>query len=488
MASLRRDCLKTMAEATDYGTWHEAAAQLDRWEGLEEWRQDEISPHYDFELIRARRERLRERRQQQDVKYLMHHLRQGLHWNLGNTSNPLLYGVARTGTKKLIEDYIEEVCAALNYICDNDFPTLPADVKLKFFQDTALSYGRSALMLSGGATLGLFHVGVVKALQQQDLMPLVLSGSSAGAIVAATLGTRNEQEAVGMLESDVFYNYFLKRLPAKAAWNQRALMDVNQLRRVLEKILGDVTFEDAFETSGRSINITVSPTSQNQIPRLLNHLTFPHLYVLDAVMASCALPLLFPPVQLQTKHVDGSKSVYMPSLKWVDGTLKSDLPILRLRRLHNVNHYIVSQTNPHIVPFVQHHRVLQKNVVHHGKELALNTIGRQAENLVNLMYQLTPFGIGRRRLGSLQSILEQDYRGNITVVPQFRLRDYWGIVSNPTPRMVDSLILEGERATWARIAMIRNQTRISQTLERCVTRLRTRNVVEAGRPQLRVVR
>ena len=488
MASLRRDCLRTMAGATDYRTWYEAALELDRYEGLEEWRQDEISPFYDFELIRARRERLRQRRQQQDVKYLVHHLRQGLHWNLGNISNPRLYASARTGTKKLIEDYVEEVCAALNYICENDFPTLPPETKLKFFQDTALSYGRSALMLSGGATLGLFHVGVVKALQQQDLMPQVLSGSSAGSIVASTLGTRSEAEAVAMLESDVFYNYFLKRLPAKAAWNQGALMDVNQLRRVLEKILGDATFEQAYEVSGRSINITVSPTSENQIPRLLNHLTFPHLYVLDAVMASCALPLLFPPVQLMTQNVHGGKEVYMPSLKWVDGTLKSDLPMLRLRRLHNVNHYIVSQTNPHVVPFVQHHRSLQKNVVHHGKELVLNTVGRQAENMVNLMYQLTPFGIGRGRLGNLQSILEQDYRGNITIVPQFRMRDYWAMFSNPTPRMVDSLILEGERATWPRIAMVRNQTRISQTLERCVARLRARAVFEAGRPQLRVVR
>lgn len=488
MASLRRECLRTMAQATDYQTWYDAALELDRWEGLEEWRQDEISVDYDFELIRARRERLRQRRQQQDVKYLMHHLRQGLHWNLGNTSNPKLYSVARTGTKKLIEDYVDEVCAALNYICDNDFATASAETKLKFFQDTALSFGRSALMLSGGATLGLFHVGVVKTLEQLDLMPLVLSGSSAGAIVAATIGTRNEQDAIAMLESDVFYNYFLKPVPAKAAWNQGALMDVNQLRRVLEKILGDVTFAEAYEISGRSINITVSPTSENQIPRLLNHLTFPHLYVLDAVMASCALPLLFPPVQLTTQEVDGSKSVYMPSLKWVDGTLKSDLPTLRLRRLHNVNHYIVSQTNPHVVPFVQHHRVMQKNVAHHGKELLLNTVGRQAENVVNLMHQLTPFGIGKNRLRGLQSILEQDYRGNITIVPQFRLRDYWGIIRNPTPRMVDSLILEGERATWPRIAMIRNQTRISQTLERCVARLRTRAVGEQGRPQLRVVR
>ncbi len=488
MASLRRECLRTMAQATDYQTWFDAALELDRWEGLEDWRQDEISVDYDFELIRARRERLHQRRQQQDVKYLVHHLRQGLHWNLGNTSNPRLYAVARTGTKKLIEDYIEEVCGALNYICDNDFQTLSAEAKLKFFQDTALSFGRSALMLSGGATLGLFHVGVVKAMHEQDLLPAVLSGSSAGAMVASAIGTRSESEYQELLDAGHYYHQFLRRMPYKAAWNQGALMDAGQLRRVLQLILGDHTFETAYEKSGRAINITVSPVSTNQIPRLLNHLTFPHLYVLEAVMASCALPLLFPPAQLATQEVDGTKAVYMPSLKWVDGTLKSDLPSLRLRRLHNVNHYIVSQTNPHVVPFIQHQRAMRKSLWVSSREVILGTVKHQAENVVNLMHRLTPFGIGRSGLKDLQAILEQDYRGNITIVPQFHLRDYWGIVSNPTPRMVDRLILEGERATWPRMAMIRNQTRISQTLDRCVARLKARMNGEQGRPQLRVVR
>jgi len=35
-------------------------------------------------------------------------------------------------------------------------------VKLAFFNEMRHSYGRSALMLSGGAVLGLYHVGVVK--------------------------------------------------------------------------------------------------------------------------------------------------------------------------------------------------------------------------------------------------------------------------------------------------------------------------------------
>lgn len=489
MASVRRKCERAMANARDYQTWYEAALELDRYDGLEDWRQDDLSRDYDCELVRARVERLRRRRGQDDINYLVHHLRQGLHWNLGNTSNPVLYGVARTGTKNLIESYISEVCAALEHICGSDSPDLSAETKLRFFEETTLSFGRSALMLSGGATLGLFHVGVVKALQEQDLLPSVLSGSSAGSLVAATIGTRSAEEAQALLQSGVFYHKFMQRLPVRAAMNQGALMDPRQLRRVLEEILGDQTFEEAHARSGRTVNITVSPTNTNQIPRLINYLTFPYLYVVDAVMASCALPYLFPPAQLATKELDGSRSVYMPTLKWVDGTLKSDLPSLRLRRLHNVNHFIVSQTNPHVVPFMQAHRAVRRDLLAKGQDLLAVTTKRQVGNVVNLARSLTPFEYGKHKLGHLQAILDQDYRGNITVVPKLRARDYWGLFSNPTPRAVDALILEGQRATWPKIPMIRNQTRISQTLERCVAQLRAQQAGRSsGQPSLKLVR
>src|SRR5690606_7950426 len=114
---------------------------------------------------------VRQYREEGQTAKLVHHLRQGLHWNLGNTGNPHLYEYARVGTKKLIHDYIAEIASALEYLRDLDRAELPHAVKLKFFQELTQSYGRSALMLSGGATLGLFHVGVVKALFREGLVP-----------------------------------------------------------------------------------------------------------------------------------------------------------------------------------------------------------------------------------------------------------------------------------------------------------------------------
>lgn len=42
--------------------------------------------------------------------------------------------------------------------------------------------------------VGFYHVGVVKALMENNLMPRVIGGSSAGSIVCAIVGTRTDEE------------------------------------------------------------------------------------------------------------------------------------------------------------------------------------------------------------------------------------------------------------------------------------------------------
>ena len=467
---LRRD----QAHATDYQTWYEVTRELESQDGASEWRDTDASAQYDYELVSNRLNKVRKLRRDTALAELMHHLRQNLHWNSGNIGNPALYERSRLGTKFLIEDYLDEVVAALDFLCDNDFDDVAFDEKLRFFRETALSYGRSALMLSGGATLGMFHVGVVKAMWEQDLIPEVLSGSSAGSIVAATLGTRQSADYEDLLNAEFLNQEFMLPVSPRKALEQQAAMDPARLRECLNKVLGDLTFEESYARSGRVVNITVSPAGSNQNPRLVNHLTFPHLLLNDAVMASCALPYLFPPTTLRTRTSDGQTEPFMGSCQWVDGSLKSDLPHLRLRRLHNVNHYIVSQTNPHVLPFVQDARDQRKTRFGDTREFLKSTAKFQVSNTARLLGRFAPLGIGSRPLGNIHSVLEQDYRGNVTIVPPFRLRDYFGLFTNPTTEMVESLISEGEKATWPRLAMIRNQTRISRCLSDCVRRLETR--------------
>jgi TAG lipase / steryl ester hydrolase / phospholipase A2 / LPA acyltransferase len=56
------------------------------------------------------------------------------------------------------------------------------------------AYGRTALLLSGGGTLGMNHVGVLAALMERRMLPRIISGTSAGSIVAGVCCTRTDDE------------------------------------------------------------------------------------------------------------------------------------------------------------------------------------------------------------------------------------------------------------------------------------------------------
>ena len=87
----------------------------------------------------------------------------------------------------------------------------------------------------------------------------------------------------------------------------------------------------------------------------MNYLTAPNVVVWSAVVASCSIPGVFEKVDLFQKLPDGSIIPYDPSrarIKYVDGSVASDLPMQRIAELFNVNTFIVSQVNPHVCPFV----------------------------------------------------------------------------------------------------------------------------------------
>ena len=88
---------------------------------------------------------------------------------------------------------------------------IPTDVKLAFFNEARHAYGRTALLLSGGAALGFYHVGLIAALLKNNLMPRVISGSSAGSIMAAILGTHTDEELLRMVSTgNGFRNDFIR--------------------------------------------------------------------------------------------------------------------------------------------------------------------------------------------------------------------------------------------------------------------------------------
>ena len=122
------------------------------------------SDHYDHTIIQRRLDTLRALRRGHNAADIAYSLRAGLHRNLGGISNPLLFQYTKVGTKVMIQDYINEVVDQLFYLASQQCQSFPLMDKLVFFRETRHAFGRSALLLSGGATLTMYHLGVIKAL------------------------------------------------------------------------------------------------------------------------------------------------------------------------------------------------------------------------------------------------------------------------------------------------------------------------------------
>ena len=92
---------------------------------------------------------------------------------------------------KIIKEYIEEVSTQLKMVCNSDSDELPLEEKLAFMHETRHAFGRSALLLSGGASFGTFHVGVMKTFVEHKILARIISGSSVGSIMCSIVATRS---------------------------------------------------------------------------------------------------------------------------------------------------------------------------------------------------------------------------------------------------------------------------------------------------------
>ena len=239
---------------------------------------------------------------------LVNLLRSGLVRNLGNITTPRLFNRAYAGTKLLIEDYITQVALAIQYVT-----ALPAtqgyqsgwtsQAKLDLLHDTRQAFGRSTLVLQGGAIFGLCHLGVVKALHLQGLLPRIITGTATGALIAALVGTHTEDELLDFLNGGgIDLSAFAKHQNAEYAKQSEILdfgdasgllqttirrieryfregyfLDVHVLEECVRANVGDLTFEEAYARTKRVLNITVATSGRGGIPNLLNYLTAPNV-------------------------------------------------------------------------------------------------------------------------------------------------------------------------------------------------------------------
>ncbi|KAF5025858.1 hypothetical protein F66182_2080 [Fusarium sp. NRRL 66182] len=498
-------CLR-MQNAETHSQWETAAKELDSLEGNDEWKRDSSSGDYNPELIQERLQALDEARNRCDVHTMMHLIRTALSRDLGGMDNVDLYRHSYSGTKHLIERYVESTINTIDAVVTQS--RLDPGIEYRDLLEGILfarqSYGRSALLLSGGATFGMSHIGVLKALFEAKLLPRIISGASAGSIVCAAMCTRTDEEIPQLIQEfpygdlavfedpsgqdGVWSN--LRRLLTEGSWS-----DIKHLTRVMRGLMGDMTFQEAYNRTRRILNICVSTASMYELPRLLNYVTAPNVMIWSAVAASCSVPLVFNAAPLLVKDpITGEHQPWNPTpQRWIDGSVDNDLPMTRLSEMFNVNHFIVSQVNPHVVPFLakDDHLSPHKKPEHSPQTSGgdydwLHTMTSLArDEALHRLHFLAELGIMPNLATKLQSVLSQKYSGDINILPEMSLNDLPRLMRNPNPEFMMRACLMGERATWPKLSRVRDRCAIELALDRAVHRLRARVVFSESQRDLR---
>jgi len=359
----KRTVMESMAASQSYQEWVRHSLLFHELEGSQKnkaaaRRQTRL---YDSRLLDTKLVHLKKVFESGDVREVVMALRADLLRKLGNMTDSQIYCYPEIPAP--IRDYVSEVRHQLEFITEEVQPSFGLQEKLNFLRETRHTFGRTALLLSGGGALGAFHLGVVKALLENNLLPRIVGGSSVGSIVSAIAGTHTDEELhyllnhLEQLDMDFLSNSTIRQFLAQLL-SKGHLHDEVYLQNRLRNLLGDLTFLEAHEKTGRVLNVVVCAADTNEPPRVLNFLTAPQVVVWSAVAASSAFPGLFPAQDIKARNTKGEnvsfslQATFGTERRWRDGSLEEDLPFGALREMFNVNYFLVSQTNPHIVPIL----------------------------------------------------------------------------------------------------------------------------------------
>jgi NTE family protein len=160
------------------------------------------------------------------------------------------------------------------------------------------------LVLSGGGTRGFAHLGVIEALNEAGIYPDIISGTSAGALAGVLYADGyTPKEILKLMNPGSRLDYMRPALP------REGLLQIGGIMKILKSNLRAKTFEEL------KIPLYVAATDLNNGKAEY----FSQGDLLDPVMASASIPVLFQPVVIN-------------NICYVDGGVLDNLPLCPIEK------------------------------------------------------------------------------------------------------------------------------------------------------------
>lgn len=172
----------------------------------------------------------------------------------------------------------------------------------------------TAFVLGGGGRWGAVEVGMIQALDEAGVQPDLILGTSIGAFNGAVIADYTGKEGVDRLTGfweevtgvDLFQSSFFGRA-MRVATMKPSIHETAELRELVEHAIHPDTQMEDLHTPFQCVAASIEKTTEHWFS------TGP---VVDAVLASSAVPALFPPVEIDGEH-------------FYDGGLVDSVPLSR---------------------------------------------------------------------------------------------------------------------------------------------------------------
>lgn len=158
---------------------------------------------------------------------------------------------------------------------------------------------KTGLVLSGGGARGFAHLGLIQALNDAGIFPDIISGTSAGALIGVLYADGySPKEILHLMNHGSRLDFMRPAMP------REGLLQISGIHKILKTHLRAKTFEEL------KIPLFVTATDINNGKAVY----FSRGELLDPVIASASIPVLFQPVKID-------------NISYVDGGVLDNLPL-----------------------------------------------------------------------------------------------------------------------------------------------------------------
>lgn len=161
------------------------------------------------------------------------------------------------------------------------------------------------LVLAGGGAKNLFIIGLLQKINIDHISNY--AGVSSGSIVIYLLSIGYTPFEIEQLALELDLTSFMGEPSIENILLLKSITNLDNLKVVLQTLTNyklkkdTITFQDLYKKTNKIIQIGVTSLTNTNFT-IFNYKNYPNVNIIDAILASCSLPGIFPPYKINNSY------------------------------------------------------------------------------------------------------------------------------------------------------------------------------------------